>query len=151
MQNSMVAFTFSNLNQEYPLWTILVEEIKIVGLSWKLVLHFDVHFFCFRLENQNCFLKLKFRTYSHVHNTLRPFDGWPDFPFITSETEYSPRNENFVSNSKNLLKNRNWTFPVVRHFTCKLQFVSNISWMIIAGNSFLFLTQTRPLQTLFAW
>ena len=28
-----------------------------------------------------------------------------------------PKNKNFVSTSKNLLKNRNRTFPVVRYFT----------------------------------
>ena len=36
----------------------------------------------------------------------------------------SSRNENFVSTGKNLLKNRNWTFPVVRYFTWKLQSVT---------------------------
>ena len=28
-------------------------------------------------------------------------------------------NENFVSTSKNVLKNRNWTFPIVHYFTRK--------------------------------
>ena len=32
--------------------------------------------------------------------------------------------------SKNLLKNRNGAFPVVRYFTWKLRFVSYILWMI---------------------
>ena len=32
--------------------------------------------------------------------------------------------------SKNLLKNRNGAFPVVRYFTWKLEFVSYILWMI---------------------
>ena len=40
-------------------------------------------------------------------------------------------NENFVSTSKNLLKSRNWAFPVVRYFTRKLEFVSNILWTIV--------------------
>ena len=39
-------------------------------------------------------------------------------------------NENFVSTSKNLLKNRNWTFPALRCFTWKIEFVSNILWMM---------------------
>ena len=30
---------------------------------------------------------------------------------------------------QNLLKNRNWILPVVRHFKWKLEFVSNILWM----------------------
>ena len=38
----------------------------------------------------------------------------------------SSRNENFVSISKILLKNRNWTFPIVRNLTWKLELVSNI-------------------------
>ena len=42
------------------------------------------------------------------------------------------RNENFVSTNKNLLKNRSWTFPIVRYFTWKPEFVSNILWMIVA-------------------
>ena len=44
----------------------------------------------------------------------------------------SSRSANFVSTSKNLLKNRNWTFPVVQHFIWKLEFASNILWMIVA-------------------
>ena len=42
----------------------------------------------------------------------------------------SSRHENFVSTSKNLLKNCNWSFSIVRYFTWKLEFVSNILWMI---------------------
>ena len=38
---------------------------------------------------------------------------------------------NFVSTSKNLLKNRDWTSPIVRYFTWKLEFVLNVLWMII--------------------
>ena len=41
------------------------------------------------------------------------------------------QNENFDSTSKNLLENRNWTFPVMRYFTWKLEFVSNILWIIV--------------------
>ena len=33
----------------------------------------------------------------------------------------SYQNEIFVSTSKNLLKKSNWTFPVVRYFTWKLE------------------------------
>ena len=32
-----------------------------------------------------------------------------------------PRNENFVSTSRNLLKNKNWIFSIVRYFTWKLE------------------------------
>ena len=40
--------------------------------------------------------------------------------------ESSSQKENFVKISKNLLENRNWAFPVVRYFTSKLEFFSNI-------------------------
>ena len=46
-------------------------------------------------------------------------------------TQSSSRIGNFVSTSKNLLENRNWTFPAVRYFTWKLELVSNILWMIV--------------------
>ena len=46
-----------------------------------------------------------------------------------------PQNETFVSTSKNLLKSRNLTFPVMRYFTWNLEFVSIILWMI-AGSFF---------------
>ena len=41
------------------------------------------------------------------------------------------RNENVVGTSKNLLNNRNWTFRVVCCFKWKLEFVSNILWIIV--------------------
>ena len=49
----------------------------------------------------------------------------------------SRKNENFVSISENLLKNRNWTFHVVRYFAWKLEFVSNILWMIVGTLTYL--------------
>ena len=48
------------------------------------------------------------------------------------------QNENFVSTSKNLLKNKNWIFTVAPYFTWKLKFVSNVLWMIVG-----FWKQTR--------
>ena len=36
--------------------------------------------------------------------------------------------------SKNLMKHRNWTFPVGRYFAWKLDFASNILWMIEKGS-----------------
>ena len=41
---------------------------------------------------------------------------------------------------KILLKNRNRTFPEAPYFTWKLDFVSNILYMIVSGNIFLPLT-----------
>ena len=48
----------------------------------------------------------------------------------------SSRNENFVNTCKNLLKNINQTFLVVRYSTWKLEFVSNILWMIVVSAEF---------------
>ena len=72
------------------------------------------------------------------------------YGFISSCT-YVSRFENFVSTSKNLLKNRNWFFIGVSYFTWKLQFVSNISRMNVSRNSFFLLTSPRPLQVWFVW
>ena len=44
---------------------------------------------------------------------------------------YSPQFFFFFNISKNLLRNRNWTFPVVRYFKWKLGFVSNILSIIV--------------------
>ena len=44
------------------------------------------------------------------------------------------RTENFVSTTKNLLKKRNWIFPVLHYFTWKLEFLSNILWTIVVNN-----------------
>ena len=41
------------------------------------------------------------------------------------------QNKNLVSTSIHLLENRNWTFSKVHYFTWKLEFVSNILWMIV--------------------
>ena len=51
--------------------------------------------------------------------------------------------------AKSLLKNRNWTFPVVRDLTWKLEFVSLISWIIVSGSIFLLSTRPRLLQIWF--
>ena len=57
------------------------------------------------------------------------------------------RNGHFVSSSKKILKNRNWTFPIAPYFTWKLVFVSNVLSMIVSGNSVLLLTRPRtPLN-----
>ena len=37
VQNSVVMFTFSVFNWNYPFWANLVQKIKIVSLSWNLV------------------------------------------------------------------------------------------------------------------
>ena len=36
-----------------------------------------------------------------------------------------------VSTSKNILENKNRTLPAVCYFTCKIEFASNILWMIV--------------------
>ena len=47
--------------------------------------------------------------------------------------QFSPQNKNPINASNKLLKNPNWTFPVVRYFTGKLEFVSNNLTMILGG------------------
>ena len=54
-----------------------------------------------------------------------------NFIELFPSAQSSFRNENFVNISKKLLKNRNWTFPVVGYFTRKLEFASNILRMIV--------------------
>ena len=39
-----------------------------------------------------------------------------NFIKLLPSAQFSPRNENFVSTSKSLLKNRDWDFPVLRYF-----------------------------------
>ena len=52
---------------------------------------------------------------------------------LPSAQPYS-RNENFVSPSNNVLKNRNRFFLVVHCFTWKIEFVSNIWWMTVVSS-----------------
>ena len=62
---------------------------------------------------------------------------------------WSPsRNGNLVSTIKNLLKNRNLTFPVVLYFTWELKFVSNILTSIFCRYSFLLLTRSQTPSVL---
>ena len=46
--------------------------------------------------------------------------------------QFSSKNDNFVNISKRLLKNRNEAFPLVPYFTLKLEFVSNVLFIIVA-------------------
>ena len=55
---------------------------------------------------------------------MRIFYVLPNFSFTASEISF--QNEKFINTSKKLLKNWNWTFPVVRYFTLTLNFVSYI-------------------------
>ena len=62
---------------------------------------------------------------------------------------WSPsRNGNLVITIKNLLKNRNLTFPVVLYFTWELKFVSNILTSIFCRYSFLLLTRSQTTSIL---
>ena len=63
-----------------------------------------------------------------LQNDLRPkmLGNWevsqksPNFIELLPSIQSPPQNESFASPSKNLLKNRNWTPPAVRHPTRKL-------------------------------
>ena len=56
-----------------------------------------------------------------------------NFIELLPSAQSSSENENSLSASKNLLKNRNWNFSPAHYFTSKLEFASNILWMIV-GN-----------------
>ena len=49
---------------------------------------------------------------------------------VIEKNQSSSRNENVVSTITNIVQNRNWTFPAVGHLKWKLEFVSNLLWMI---------------------
>ena len=68
-----------------------------------------------------------------AQNLSSDFVDWSCAVVITTTPRRQPssQNENFVSNSKNLLKCGNLTFPVVHYFTWKLEFVSDVLWMIV--------------------
>ena len=95
MQNSMVMFTFSVFDWNYPFWVKLIQKIKMVNLSWNLVpkqiwiCRIQWHcsfFYCFIPEkpflgkfgpkNQTCQFKLKFGTYtnSNMQNSMAVFN-----------------------------------------------------------------------------
>ena len=43
----------------------------------------------------------------------------------------------FFNTSQKLVEKRNWTFPVWHYFAWKLEFVSNILWIIVVFSNFL--------------
>ena len=55
--------------------------------------------FCFRpeilfldkyfQENINCYFELNFGTYNHVHNILRLFYGWTNYPLTLNERKHN--------------------------------------------------------------
>ena len=69
-------------------------------------------------------------------------------PFNYPPPPPPPQKKKF-NTSKKLLNTRKWIFLVVRYFTWKLKFVSNIFSMIVSGNNFVLLTCPRPIQTWF--
>ena len=68
--------------------------------------------------------------------------------FIELQSSVQPyyQNEDFVNTTKKLLTNRNWTFPLVRYFSWKLEFASNILSMVASTNRFLLLTRPGPFK-----
>ena len=57
---------------------------------------------------------------------------------VWPSAQSSSQKQNFVNTSKRLLENRNWTFPVVRYFTWKLEFFSNTFSVLVVKFNFLF-------------
>ena len=85
MQNLMVTLTSSILDRKYSFWANLVQKIKVVTLSWNLLLLLiwicRIQWWCslfrcyseipflgkFGPKNQNCHFKLKFGTYTNLN------------------------------------------------------------------------------------
>ena len=60
-----------------------------------------------------------------------------------------PQIQNFANASEKLLKPRYLTFSMVRYFIWNPNFDSNILSMIVSEDSFLYVTRSRPIQTIF--
>ena len=74
---------------------------------------------------------------------------------LLPNAQSSIRNKNFVSTSQILVKSRNWTFSLLRFFTWKLEFFSNILCMIVKWRFFVKILndsfpKITPLQ-IFKW
>ena len=85
--------------------------------------------------------------YLRVASGLQNFKT-QNFTELLPSAYSSFQNKHFVSTSKKLLKNRNLTIPVewtIPYFTLKLQFVSNILWIIVYGDIFFLLTRPSNL------
>ena len=54
-----------------------------------------------------------------------------NFEGLLPSFQPSSQNGNIASASKNLLKNKDWTFSALRCFTWEQDFVSNILWMTV--------------------
>ena len=54
-----------------------------------------------------------------------------NFEGLLPSFQPSSQNGNIASASKNLLKNKDWTFSALRYFTWEQDFVSNILWMTV--------------------
>ena len=63
----------------------------------------------------------------------------------------SSRNENFASTSKSFQKYRNLTFLAVCYFTWKLEFFSNILWIIACTHCHLFAKLSEDEGTIANW
>ena len=104
MQNSLVMFTFSAFDWNYPFWAYLVQKFKIFSLSWNLIARliriyrnqwcslspFSIRNTLFEQtwsKNQNCKFKLKFGTPRLVR--ICRIQCWSSFfLFLTGDTRF---------------------------------------------------------------
>ena len=87
------------------------------------------------------YLRLKISENSEISGKCLFFLEW----YPSAQSPY--QNESFVNTSRKLLKSRNWTFPVARHFKWKPELVSNILWVIFSAELVFILTQSWTIQT----
>ena len=145
------------------LWNLFNSFIKKPNHIHNPLIQFDVwpNFFQYNKWNKvwllaiNCYIRLSWRFVKRLKTSdLRKFGNIrksQNFIWLLPSASSSSWNEKFVSTTKNLLKNRNWTFPVVHYLTWKLEFMSKNMWMIVSEHSFVLLTCPKPLQICFVW
>ena len=130
MQNPIPQFRQCSLIRETTIMFIIFWDL----ISWWLI---KVPFHHKRNEAWllviNWYIRVPSRVAEQVRLIYQEISGKSqNFMKLLPSAQPPSRNENFVSTSKSLLKNRNSTFPIVRYFTWKLEFVSNILWMMAA-------------------
>ena len=82
---------------------------------------------------------------SRVTERLKPYDlrklrNIKKVSKLLPSSQSSYQNENFVTTSKNLLRNKTWTYFVVWYFTWKPELFSKVLWMIQDSIYYLFCT-----------
>ena len=152
MQSSMVMFTSSVFDREYPFWANLVQKIKILSLSWNLIPTLTricrIQWWCFVFfstrstflsnfcpKNQNCQLKLKFA----IQNSMmmfsfsvldRKYRFWVNFVQGVKIVKLS---WNSVQSLVRVCRIRGWFFFVKTESTLFREILSKISKLSVSA------------------